>query len=131
MHTYQVIENNTIYDGMPKFTDNFHPYHENFPLFCSMLLKISTIPMSNVLFGKTIKDSELIDQNFRMYQFLLNTSIKDAWGILHLYIKDKNYFFKEQALFKTTHNYQIIPLTYKTMSKMTEEEILIIYRDFD
>jgi hypothetical protein len=139
MHTYEIREKegtlqmHPFYKGMPEFTKRFHPLHEDFPLYCSLLLKIHTIPMHTILWGKRIKKGELIAQDFRQYEFQLLGNVEDGWGKFHLYIKDKAHFFEHQKAFKSLHDgeWQKIPLTYETMSKMTKEELYIIATDFD
>lgn len=133
MHTYQVIENNPIYKGMPPFTEDFNPYHEEFPLHCYLLLKISTIPMSKILYGKKSQNGKLLEQDFRQYEFKLSGDVSEGWGKMHLFIKDKAHFFNHQQEFENPSEgaWQKIPLTYETMSKMTDDELSIIWTDFD
>jgi len=51
---------------------------------------------------------------------------------MFLYITDKKYFFKEQSIFEISNTgVQKIPLVFKSLSKMTDEEIKTIWFDFD
>ena len=135
MHTYQNIENNPIYKGMPPFTENFHPCHKDFPLYCSLLLNIRNIPMGYILSGKKAQNGRWIEQDFRQYEFILEGNVSDGLGKMYLFIKGKENFFKHQPSFSLhlSHRgrWQKIPLTYETMSNMTEDELSIIWTDFD
>ncbi len=131
IHTYSVIENNPIFEGMPKFTADFNPTKEDFPLHCYLLMKIATIPMPRIIEGKRYDGENIIYDTTRVYEFDLNTKSKN-WGIMHLYIKREG-FFNSFNIIKSVSNAkkQIIPLTYKTLSKMSNEELSIIFTDFD
>lgn len=129
-HTYAFVHpSNRIYEGIPK---KHCKSHVELPLYCSLLFKIATIPMGKIIWGKKSEGFKLIDQDFRQYEFDLHSDPSNGWGIMHLYIKEKEHFFKSQS-FELLHNgaWQKIPLTYKTMSKMSQEELSIIWQDFD
>ena len=113
----------TAYAGMPK-ENSF--IHEELPLFCYLLFKIKQIDFTQAIWGKRYTKDGIVDEgHVRKYEFYED-------NIFYLYIKQKDKFFNHQQEFTETFlGYQKIPLTYKTMSNMTEEEIGIIYTDFD
>lgn len=123
MHYPYLSMFSAAYEGMPK-ENTF--LHEDLPMFCYLLLKIKEIDFTQSIHGKRYTKDSIVDEgNIRKYEFWQDE-------IFYLYIKQKDKFFKHQEEFTQTFlGYQKIPLTYKTMSNMTEEEIKIIYTDFD
>tara|TARA_R110000851_G_scaffold243834_1_gene396622 strand:+ start:566 stop:1042 length:477 start_codon:yes stop_codon:yes gene_type:complete len=134
-HPYEGIKNNPMYAGIPDGTevDFMSQYFvdDTTPLFWSVLFSIKTIPTWRVIWGVKHTYSKLIIQNFRQYEF--NLSEVEGFGTLNLYIKDSNHFFTPQDDYTYLHDgaWQKIPLTYKTLSKMKESEVVTIYFDFD
>ena len=122
MHPYESM-NHPAYEGMPGEDLRLE---EDSPLFEYLLYKIRTIPYGTAIWGKRYTKDEIVDEgHIRKYEF-------QSDGILYLYIKQKDKFFNNQVDFlKTGLGLQKIPLTYKTMSNMTEDEVGVIYTDFD
>jgi hypothetical protein len=128
-----VIDGHMSFDGMPNI-DNFNPYDEQTPLYISLLLRIGTIPIYSILIGKTHGENlGYKAEDFRQYEFDLDTKKIYKYAVCYLYIKKKDAFFKHQSVFEYPHNgaWQKIPLVWKTMSNMSEEELGIIYTDLD
>jgi hypothetical protein len=123
-----------IYAEMP----NVNLFDPNLPIHFYLLSIVDNIQVTRILWGKDFfntKDGSLDyrEASYRQYEFQLNKEKADEYGILHLYIKDKNKWFKNQEDFKYMHGrmWQKIPITYRTLSRMTEDELSIIYFDFD
>jgi hypothetical protein len=103
----------------------------------AILRKISFLQVHQILWGKTWG---LVEEDWRQYEFRLG-EYSPSWGIFHLYIKDKKGFFNPQNEFSYKYNeglldraageWQIIPITYTTLSRMTDEELMTIYTDLD
>jgi hypothetical protein len=97
-------------------------------LHCSLILdKVKTIGIARILWGKNTSAGLVESIDARQYEFDLST------GILNLYIKSKDMFFKENESITLLHNgrWQLVPITYESLFKMQESELMTIYSDFD
>lgn len=119
------------YKGLPEFTEDFNPHKEDFPLAGLILFKIGNLRMSDLLNGKDKNNQEI---NERKYEFkLFGESVEDGKGLFHLYLSNETNFLEHKDGYRYPHGNltQAVPLTFETLSKLTEKEQLLIYFDLD
>lgn len=82
---------------------------------------VKHIPLHQIIYGS----------HNNQYEFDLDSKNESDAQVLKLYIKDKDKFFAHQEAFKYLHNetWQVVPITYKTMLQMQEEELKTVFND--
>lgn len=118
--------NGYAYKNMPKEALDLNS--EDLPLYMSLLSKISWIEDDTI--GKKYTEDGIIKEKFRLYKYCFNES-REEYLVLHLIIFYKENFFNSCPEYIQDDFLQNIPLTYETMSKMTDKELSIIFTDFD
>lgn len=88
-----------------------------------ILYQISSIDLSKILWNR---------DDTRQYEFDLEPLSK-TFGLYFLYNKSKENWFAMQDGFEIVHSgrTQKVPITFETLSKMTLEEQMVIYKDLD
>lgn len=97
-------------------------------LHCQLLLeKVNGIAFHHILFGKTV---DSIPEEYRQYEFDLDKN-SPTYRKLKLFIKDPNHFFSYCT--KTIHHgrWQVIVFELMELLKLSNEELYIIWVDFD
>jgi hypothetical protein len=120
LYNLHLFETSPVFTGA-KSRDIFRG--TNAPLHCSLITKISGIKK-----GHTITRRDNDGNILRNYQF----DVFEGVEFFFLLIKGVDNFFLHQQdfmLYSIDKEWQIIPLTYRTMSMMTEDEISIVFRD--
>lgn len=120
--------NSIIFEGWSRNDNGSLVFNEDSHLACSIIKSIASMSISKILWGKT---SRLVEEDFRQYEFNLN-SISN-FKLCFLYVKGNEHWFTHQDCFKIVDNgsTQKIPITYQTLTAMTEEESAKVYWDFD
>lgn len=132
-YNHQMLMSPEIFEGMDTNVLN----EQNPPLFLYLLTKkIKRIPLYQIMDGKKeikIKGRFSLETIYsRSYEFQLNDQEPYFLHLL-LILKNKDDFFPDipDAYISDFTGYQIIPLSYSSMSKMSKEQIRIIWVDFD
>jgi len=99
-----------------------------------ILEKVYSIPLNAILWGKELVNNQLIEITERQYEFDLNPDSR-TYMLLRLFIQHpQRYFTSPHAQTLEIHpltKFQIVPFTYDTLSKLTYQELEIIWQDFD
>lgn len=98
-----------------------------------ILGKISSINASTILFRE---EGRLGTRNLvgeRQYEFYLHPDGELDFLKFYLIIKNKIDFLTHQSSFSysSSRNWQRVPIDYQTLSKMTDEELFLVYSDLD
>jgi hypothetical protein len=102
--------------------------------FCEILMNkvdyMKITDISNILCGKKIEKGEYLEVEDRQYEFELEEDSAN-YGKLKLFIKSKGLFFKDGNTTMVYGKWQKFIFTIENLMKLTKDELLVIYRDFD
>ena len=111
-----------IYDGMPTPENP-----EDLPLAALILQQIKPLDFAvPLIYGKNSKGEKV---NHRRYGFKVSGEIADGWGFFYLYIIGEENFLEDKGYRYTPLGLQAIPLTYQTISQLSDEEQRMISWD--
>lgn len=127
MNRYRHLNDKDVYRGM---SEN----HEGFEAL--ILRQLMGFPISKILHGKNAINGKLVPNMTRQYEFRLHGDRGSEYQYCcFLYVKGEDNFFKSEGAntLEPIHGgyMQQIPLVYPILSKMTEEELKIIWFDLD
>ena len=111
-----------IYDGMATPENP-----ENLPLATLILQQIKPLDFAvPLIYGKNNKGERV---NHRRYEFKVSGEIADGWGFFYLYIVGEENFLEDKGYRYTPLGLQAIPLTFQTISQLSDDEQQMIYND--